>query len=170
MAGRAVAPKGDAQHMNRVRVHPWRCLILLSALVCVMLAGCGEGNDGDYANAEAPAIQDASIVLPHLSGVARQGAELFAANCSECHGGNAGGSSQGPPLIHIIYEPGHHADLSFHLAVNQGSRQHHWQFGDMEPVTGLSPQEVNRIICYVREIQYANGVFSDPAGLVACQG
>ena len=73
-------------------------------------------------------------------------------------------------MIDPIYEPGHHADFSFHLAVNQGSSQHHWQFGDMNPVPGLSPEEVDKIVCYVREVQYANGIFSDPAGLIACEG
>ena len=117
-----------------------------------------------------PTPRQPSIVIPDLSAVARDGAELFTANCSECHGATAGGSSQGPPLIDPIYEPGHHADFSFHLAVNQGSSQHHWQFGDMDPVPGLSPEEVDKIVCYVREVQYANGIFSDPAGLIACEG
>ena len=152
------------------RVRRGRRLVLLAVLVCVWLVGCGEGEDGEYSTADATESQGVSITVPDLSDVARQGAELFTASCSECHGPSAGGSSQGPPLVHKIYESGHHADFSFVVAVNQGSPQHHWRFGDMKPVPGLSPEDVNKIICYVRELQYANGIFSDPAGLVACQG
>lgn len=109
------------------------------------------------------------MTVPDLSETARRGVDTFEANCSECHGPNAGGTSEGPPLVHIYYEPGHHADFSFHIAVRQGTRQHHWEFGDMDPVPGLSDGEVNEIICYVRELQYANDIFTDPAGLAACQ-
>jgi len=40
----------------------------------------------------------------------------------------------------------------------------------MEPVPGLSPEDVDSIVCYVRELQFANGIFSDRAALSACQG
>ena len=135
---------------------------LITASLCLLLIGCGE---------DPPRVdpQEATVMMPNLSETARMGAELFTANCSECHGANAGGTSEGPPLVHIYYEPGHHADFSFHIAVRQGTRQHHWEFGDMDPVPGLSDQEVNEIVCYVRELQYANDIFTDPAGLAACQ-
>ena len=147
-----------------------RRLVLLAVLVCVLLLGCSEAADDEYSTSDTPDSQTASITVPDLSVVARTGAELFTANCSDCHGPTAGGSSQDPPLIDSTYEPGHHADFSFHVAVNQGSPQHHWPFGDMDPVPGLSPEEVDRIVCYVRELQYANGIFSDPAGLSVCEG
>lgn len=143
---------------------------LLAALACVLWVGCSDGADDEYQAAGTSDAQTVSVSVPELSDVARQGAELFAANCSECHGPTAGGSSQGPPLVHKIYEPGHHADFSFVRAVEVGSLQHHWNFGDMEPVPGLSPDDVNMIICYVRELQYANGIFTDPGGLRACEG
>lgn len=72
-------------------------------------------------------------------------------------------------MVHSIYEPGHHADFSFHRAVSQGTPQHHWGFGDMAPVAGLTPEEVDLVICYVRELQYADGIFSDPANLAVCE-
>lgn len=152
------------------RLHKQRESLLVPVLACLLLVGCGDGNGDEYAAADTPDSERAAIVVPELSDVARQGAELFTANCAECHGPAAGGSSQGPPLVDKIYEPGHHADFSFHVAVSQGSPQHHWRFGDMEPVPGLSPDEVDRIVCYVRELQYANGIFSDQRGLIACQG
>ena len=147
-----------------------RRLVLLAGLAWVLLVGCGEGDDDEYSAADATGSQTVSVSVPDLSDVALQGAELFTGNCSECHGATAGGSSQGPPLVDKIYEPGHHADFSFVRAVDVGSPQHHWNFGDMEPVPGLSPEDVNKIICYVRELQYADGIFTDPAGLAACEG
>ena len=142
---------------------------LLAVLASVLWMGCSAGEDDEYAVGATPDAGTAPVAVPELSDAARLGAELFAAGCSECHGSTAGGSSQGPPLVDKIYEPGHHADFSFHRAVNQGSPQHHWNFGDMEPVPGLSPEEVDQVICYVRELQYANGIFTDPAGLAVCQ-
>ncbi|MDE0189108.1 MAG: cytochrome c [bacterium] len=137
-------------------------IALTAASLCLFLAGCGEERPENDP-------QVFHIAAPPLSETALLGAEHFIAHCTECHGANAGGTSEGPPLVHIYYEPGHHADISFHIAVRQGTRQHHWEFGDMDPVPGLSDEEVNEIICYVRELQYANDIFTDPAGLAACQ-
>lgn len=82
----------------------------------------------------------------------------FNENCARCHGANAAGSELGPPLIHKIYEPSHHADISFLIAVQRGTRQHHWQFGDMPPQPETGEQSVRSIIAYVRELQRANGI------------
>lgn len=87
-----------------------------------------------------------------------RGAALFAANCAACHGQNARGSNQGPPLIHRIYEPSHHDDFSFYRAVSSGSRQHHWQFGDMPPVPGVSFEDTSHIIAWVRQQQRRAGI------------
>ncbi len=63
-----------------------------------------------------------------------------------------------PPLVHRIYAPRHHADFAFHLAVQNGVRAHHWGFGDMPPIPGLSRSEVSHIIDYIRALQRANGL------------
>ena len=76
-----------------------------------------------------------------------------------CHGANATGIEQGPPLLHKIYESGHHPDASFQRAVKQGVMSHHWRFGHMPPVPGISRKDVAKIIVYVRELQRANGIF-----------
>ena len=100
-----------------------------------------------------------AVVVPEFSAKAKAGARLFAANCAVCHGENATGTEQGPPLLHKIYEPGHHPDASFQRAVKNGVMSHHWPFGHMPPVTGLSRKDVAKIIAYVRELQRANGIF-----------
>lgn len=87
-----------------------------------------------------------------------RGNALFAQNCMKCHGAGGQGSDQGPPLVHSIYNPGHHADLAFNLAVKNGVRSHHWKFGDMKPLPGVSPESVAHITAYVRERQRSAGI------------
>lgn len=100
------------------------------------------------------------VTVPELSLPARRGERLFDENCVTCHGGNAAGRDGiGPPLVHKIYEPGHHADGAFYLAAQQGVRAHHWPFGDMPAVGTVSISEVESIIAYVRELQRGNGIF-----------
>jgi len=86
------------------------------------------------------------------------GKRLFAARCAQCHGADLRGSPTGPPLLHKIYEPAHHGDVAFQLAVRNGSRAHHWKFGDMQPVPGLTPDEVAHITAYVRHEQRKAGI------------
>ena len=91
---------------------------------------------------------------------AQIGKRLFEAKCADCHGPNAvGQAGVAPSLIHIIYEPNHHGDESFQRAVALGVRAHHWKFGNMPAVAGLTRAEVKSIIAYVRELQRHNGIF-----------
>ena len=98
-------------------------------------------------------------VLPaELSAEGQQGEALFKANCQACHGPNAAGTKLGPPLIHDIYNPGHHSDDAFYLAAATGVRQHHWPYGDMPAQAQVSREDVTLIIRFVRELQEANGI------------
>lgn len=101
-----------------------------------------------------------AITVPDtLSADATIGQRAFDATCSACHGANATGKMGfGPPLVHKIYEPGHHADMAFVMAVQNGVRAHHWPFGDMPAQSGLTRADVGAIIAYVRELQRANGI------------
>ena len=126
--------------------------LLLAALGLLALVACGQ-------TGAAPDAPQAVAAPAELSDTAREGEARFTANCAQCHGPGAVGTSQGPTFIDRVYHPGHHADVSFQLAVRQGVRQHHWQFGNMLPVPGLADAEVDTIICYVRELQLASGVF-----------
>ena len=101
-----------------------------------------------------------AVVRTTLSQEAAIGETVFAANCATCHGENAAGSNLGPPLIHDIYNPGHHSDQSFYLAAANGTRQHHWTFGDMPPQPQVAREDVAKIIRYIRELQEANGIIS----------
>ncbi len=99
------------------------------------------------------------VKVPELSVEAKAGEVKFAENCAACHGENASGSDQGPPLVHDIYNPGHHADQAFVLAAKRGVRQHHWQFGNMPPQPNITSAEIKPILSYIRELQQANGIF-----------
>lgn len=85
------------------------------------------------------------------------GATLYAASCASCHGADLGGTDQGPSHLSITYEPNHHTDDAFRAAIRDGAPQHHWSFGPMPPVEGLSDPEVEAIISYVRAEQERRG-------------
>ncbi len=84
-----------------------------------------------------------------------EAAALFAQRCALCPGRAGGGTKSGPPLVHPLYEPNHHADGAFTQAVRQGVRAHHWAYGDMPPIEGVSDRELGRIISHVRALQTA---------------
>jgi len=102
------------------------------------------------------------VSVPELSSVAARGKVEFDANCAQCHGKNAAGTGKGPPLIHNVYNPGHHSDQAFLLAAKRGVRQHHWPYGKMPPQPQVSGAEITAIVKYVRELQVANGITFKP--------
>lgn len=102
------------------------------------------------------------VRVPELSAVALEGKAAFEGVCADCHGATAGGTDKGPPLVHPIYNPGHHSDEAFFRAAKSGSPQHHWRFGNMPPQPEVSREEVAKIVRYVRELQRANGIEPQP--------
>ena len=86
-----------------------------------------------------------------------RGAEVYAENCASCHGADLRGTDKGPSHLSIVYEPDHHTDDSFRSAIANGAPQHHWNFGNMEPVEGLSDDDVEAVIAYVRAEQERRG-------------
>lgn len=102
----------------------------------------------------------ANVILAKiLSQNAQNGKRGFEAKCAACHGVNAAGQDGvAPPLVHKIYEPSHHGDESFQRAVSMGVQAHHWRFGNMPPVEGLTRGDVKMIISYIRELQRSNGI------------
>ena len=102
----------------------------------------------------------ANVLLPkNLSQSAQIGKLGFDAKCAACHGVNAAGQDGvAPPLVHMIYEPSHHGDEAFQRAAAMGVRGHHWPFGEMPPIEGVTRGDVTMIIAYIRELQRANGI------------
>ncbi len=125
--------------MNRAR----RCALLLPLLI----VAC-EGRP------PARSDLDPGPVPSELAG----GERLFTRSCARCHGALAAGTDAGPPLVHVVYQPSHHGDIAFQRAVAFGAPSHHWRFGNMPPVPGVSEAEVERITAYVRWLQRSAGI------------
>ncbi len=116
--------------------------------------GAGAGAAGGKGGAMA------EVRVPALEGLAQMGALAFRAKCASCHGERAEGRrGVAPPLVHDYYKPSHHGDAAFVLAARTGVRAHHWRFGDMPPVRGVTEAEIRSIIAYVRALQKANGIY-----------
>ena len=133
---------------------PVLALLIIAAIAYSLLPF---GRYDANAKEGAPIVK---IEIPgQLSEIAMLGKQAFDINCASCHGENAV-SQHGvaPPLVHKIYEPNHHGDESFQRAVAMGVRAHHWKFGNMPAIEGLTRADVKAIIAYVRELQRYNGI------------
>ena len=151
---------------KRIQISAFFAALLASVLVLTAIAAC---------NAEPTPAPDTPIPTdtsappgPELSNSALMGKEVFDTNCALCHGADVMGTATGPPLIDRIYEPGHHNDFSIRSAVRNGVPAHHWWFGNMPPVPGVSDAAVDNIICYIRELQLANGIFEEGRYSFSC--
>jgi cytochrome c5 len=82
-----------------------------------------------------------------------KGQLLYEKYCSSCHGLQLNGSDKGPPLLHPFYKPSHHGDKAFYRAALQGAKQHHWEFGNMPPVEGMTTKKMDKLVPYVRFYQ-----------------
>ena len=135
-----------------------------------MGAEMGAGMGGEQAASAASGASGASgarpasgemvaVTLPQLDGAARRGQQAFGAICAACHGPNAGGlEGKGPPLVHRLYVPGHHGDMAIRMAAQRGVQSHHWRFGNMPPIEGLTDADLTDIIAFIRAVQRANGL------------
>jgi len=104
----------------------------------------------------APASASGDVEIPFK--LAR-GQMLYDEYCSSCHGAQLNGSDKGPPLIHAFYKPSHHGDEAFYRAALQGTRQHHWNFGDMPPVAGMTPGKMDSLLPYIRYYQQQKNLY-----------
>ena len=140
--------------------------VTTALLVSTMGSGCTpepEPQPGPQSQPQsAPPVDEVQVLLRQLATTSppevAEGKMLFEQNCSVCHGPAGDGTTQGPPLVHIIYEPNHHADVAFILAVRNGVQAHHWRFGDMPPLPGVTDQTVREIVGYIRWLQRQVGI------------
>ena len=120
----------------------------MSAILAIALLGCLPDN-------EIPELPPP----PPTPATFQAGQALFDGSCAQCHGAAAHGTDVGPPLVHRIYEPSHHADISFYRAVEFGVAAHHWRFGNMQPVEDVAREDVTQIVGYLRWLQREAGIF-----------
>ena len=139
-------------------------LVWLGAAVLTCMIGCSDGQDEpgsthashEGVTQEASAPRGASKPVPEEY---ETGEERFNALCARCHGMAGRGTNMGPPLVHKIYEPSHHADFAFMRAAMQGVRAHHWKFGNMPRISEATPDDVTKIISYIRWLQRQAGIY-----------
>ena len=131
---------------------------IIIGLCSLFFLGCSEnGSNAQSSPASSPTIL-ASAAKP-LPVELEEGEAKFNNFCSRCHGPQGKGTNNGPPLVHKIYEPNHHADMAFQRAAAQGVRAHHWKFGNMPKIDGVVPEDVSQIIAYIRWLQRQAGIF-----------
>jgi cytochrome c len=123
----------------------WRSLLCLAAGLLVAAPAAAQG-------------MQIPRPSPGLMPNPAAGKALYEKNCAACHGADLKGTKEGPPFLHKIYEPSHHGDVAFQLAAKNGVRAHHWPFGDMKPVPGVSPDHVVHITAYIRMQQRRVGI------------
>jgi len=88
-----------------------------------------------------------------------KGNKLYQESCAVCHGATLNGTKQGPPLLHPFYKPSHHADFAFYRAALKGVQAHHWEFGDMPPIQGITREDMDAIVPFIRWYQKEKGLF-----------
>jgi mono/diheme cytochrome c family protein len=122
--------------------------------IMITLCVCALATPACSQDEPAPKNLTAPVPAEYQAGEAK-----FKANCAACHGVGGVGTSQGPPLVHKVYEPNHHGDAAFQRAVAGGVRAHHWEFGNMPKIETVSPDDVEQITRYVRWLQKQAGIF-----------
>ncbi|HSM35957.1 MAG TPA: cytochrome c [Longimicrobiales bacterium] len=139
--------------------------VTIAALAIAVAGACAPQDERSGPTEAAEATDPAAVApapprppSPDPPPLLVEGRDLFDLHCAECHGSGGFGTTQGPPLVHDIYRPGHHADISFHLAVQRGVRSHHWNFGDMPPQPNVPVDRIQAIVDYVRWVQREAGV------------
>ena len=128
---------------------------IILSLCCLFLWGCSENGSNAESSTVPPTTLASTTSLPDEF---KEGEMKFNNFCSRCHGPQAQGTNNGPPLVHKIYEPSHHADMAFQRAAAQGVRAHHWKFGNMPKIEGVTPEDVKQIVGYIRWLQRQAGI------------
>jgi mono/diheme cytochrome c family protein len=143
-------PKGSQRMTNTNSVKLIYVVLLTASLILGWNIGYAENHVQDDTD------NPAKLQLPFKYALGEQKYQL---KCAECHGEWAGGTQQGPPLLHGYYKPSHHSDRAFLRAILNGSAQHHWAFGDMPPVAGATGEDAAQITAFVRWVQRAKGLY-----------
>ncbi len=131
--------------------------MLKTILFMLILFGIGCESKPSDATAEPSTPQISSA--PTVPAEFQKGETIFNSNCAVCHGIGGTGTNQGPTFLSRIYEPNHHGDQAFYRAAMQGVRAHHWKFGNMPPIKGMTKDLMVGIISYIRWLQREAGIY-----------
>lgn len=104
---------------------------------------------------------------PNLTPQAQVGKVAFETVCATCHSKSLRGTDNGPPLLHAYYAPGAgHGDDVVLATIANGTKSHHWKFGDMPRPEGLKSGQEKDVLTYIRAMQAANGIVAAPQGMM----
>ncbi|HET9515679.1 MAG TPA: cytochrome c [Gemmatimonadales bacterium] len=117
-------------------------------LLAGVLAGCGGADAAGRALSGPPPFEPGPVPPEHA-----EGAALFLANCSGCHGQSGSGFAGGPPLLDTLYLAPRFPDSAIRRAVLAGTPRRHWDFDDMPAVRTVRPHELPVLIGYIRWAQ-----------------
>jgi mono/diheme cytochrome c family protein len=120
----------------------WRAWTV--AALAGFISACGGDGGGSSEGTDA---------APDLA----RGEKVYAAACAMCHGADLRGTSRGPSQLSKVYEPSHHPDAAYRSAVRNGVRAHHWNFGNMPAVPGVTGADLESVIAYIRSEQVKQG-------------
>ncbi|VAW08509.1 hypothetical protein MNBD_ACTINO02-292 [hydrothermal vent metagenome] len=134
---------------------------IVAAVVLLVLAGGGDPNAPSLPVDPMTGLSEFNIPVQDPALVA-EGEVLYQASCATCHASNLEGTAVGPSHLSVIYNPEHHSDEGFRRAVLGGVQAHHWGFGDMPAITGLTDDDLGKIIAYIRENQRIKGFEAYP--------
>jgi len=150
---------GDAAPMRHRALAGLVLVATVAGAAALRPAPVGAQMHAHGAGDQTAVIDAADVVIPALEGAQLYGGRVFAAKCVACHGDVLTGvEGAGPPLLHDFYVPGHHSDGAIEAAVRRGAPAHHWPFGDMPAVKGLTGADIAAVIGYIRAVQQANGI------------
>ena len=96
---------------------------------------------------------------PKVPFIYGKGKNLYQANCAICHGKWIEGTKQGPPLFHPYYKPSHHGDPAFYRAALKGVFEHHWKFGAMPAIKGVTKKDMDSVVPFIRWLQKEKGLY-----------
>jgi mono/diheme cytochrome c family protein len=139
-------------------------LVAVGLVIAVIVVSDDGGSAGDESSDNGIISADQFNIPIQESALVAEGEVLYQASCAACHGSDLRGTELGPSHLSVVYQPGHHSDITFTLAARNGVRSHHWPFGDMAPVEGLSDADLEVIVAFVRETQRLNGFEPYPPG------
>ncbi len=149
-----------AQMIRRFKMK--RAWLGMAVLACFVGCSDGQGETSSTHTSHDDVVQETAAPRGSsqpVPGEYQAGKERFNGLCARCHGMAGRGTNMGPPLVHKIYEPSHHADFAFMRAAMQGVRAHHWKFGNMPKISEATSDDVTQIIFYVRWLQRQAGIY-----------
>lgn len=97
--------------------------------------------------------------MPKVPFIHALGKRKYQDNCASCHGKWIEGTKSGPPLFHGFYKPSHHNDRTFYRAALKGVFEHHWNFGPMPKIEGITVKDMDNIVPFIRWLQQEKGLY-----------